>query len=123
METDAYYLLLTHVELGRFVLVTSPVHLTEVGGIKDPSEREEVLQLMKRVGSAAVCSSAETRKRADELVGLRCGIADAAHVAYAEATADMLITCDTRLLKQCRRHRVRIPAYNPVEFATLEGLQ
>ena len=48
------------------------------------------------------------------------GIADAAHVAFAEQLADYFITCDDKLLKQCRKIDLKIPAMNPVEFIALE---
>ena len=123
LETDAYYLILAHVEMGRYSVVVSPVHLAEIGSIPDHTERVEVQQLLKRFGSVAICSPSEARKRADELAGLKFGVADAAHVAYAEASADVFVTCDVQLYKRCKRHGIHIPAYTPVEFVTVEGLE
>jgi len=123
LETDAYYLILAHVELGRYSVVVSPVHLAEIGETPDHTERVEVQQLLKRFGSVAICSPLEARRRADELTGLKLGVADAAHVAYAEASADVFVTCDVRLYKRCRRYGIRIPTYTPMEFVTVEGLE
>lgn len=123
LETDAYYLILAHVELGRYSVVVSPVHLAEIDAIPDHTERVEVQQLLKRLGSVAICSPSEARKRAGELTRLKFGVADAAHVAYAEASADVFVTCDVRLHKRCKRYGIRIPAYAPVEFVTVEGLE
>mgnify|MGYP001600053668 CR=1 FL=1 len=123
METDAYYLILTHVQLGRYVMVVSPVHLAEVAALSESTERVEVQQLLKRVGRDITCSVVAARKRAEELTALKLGIADAAHVAYAEMDADVMITCDVRLYKQCKRNGVCIPVFTPVEFAMVEGLE
>jgi predicted nucleic acid-binding protein len=63
------------------------------------------------------------RLRATQLHALKFGVADAAHIAFAEATADYFISCDDRLLKKCRRNNILIPALNPVEFCLKENLQ
>jgi predicted nucleic acid-binding protein len=49
-----------------------------------------------------------------ELMGF--GVADAAHVAFAEQLAEIFITCDDKLLKRCKQAALRIAAMNPVEF-------
>lgn len=123
LETDAYYLILTHAAAGRYELVVSPVHAVEVASIPEASERVEVQQLLRRVGSHVSCSSPEVRRRAEELTQMRIGVADAAHVAYAEAGADVFVTSDIRLVKECRRACVRIPVCTPVDFVTREGLR
>jgi predicted nucleic acid-binding protein len=51
------------------------------------------------------------------------GIADAAHVAYAERMADVFITCDDKLLKKCKNNSLAILAMNPIEFLVYEDLQ
>ena len=48
------------------------------------------------------------------------GIADAAHVAFAEQLAEVFITCDDKLLKRCRQTSLRIDASNPLEFIAKE---
>ena len=63
------------------------------------------------------------RARAEYLHSRRFGIADAAHFALAEATADVFITCDDRLLKKCRKEKVTVTVVNPVEFAIAEDLK
>ncbi len=43
------------------------------------------------------------KKRTEDLYSLNFGIADAAHVAFAETSADYFITCDDKLLKKIRK--------------------
>ena len=50
------------------------------------------------------------------------GIADAAHVAFAEQLAELFITCDDKLLKKCKQTVLRIPAMNPLEFISQENI-
>jgi len=63
------------------------------------------------------------RERAETLVRCNFGVADAAHVAFAEALADVFISSDKDLLKRCRACRVKIEVYNPLEFVTRENLR
>ncbi len=123
LETDALYLILQNVHEGLSAVVVSPVHIREVEAIDDAGERFAVLTLLKRYGMQAVYDEPMTRARAEQLYALNFGIADAAHIAFAEAAADCFISCDDKLLKQCRRHSVRIPALNPVEFCVTENLR
>jgi hypothetical protein len=44
-------------------------------------------------------------------------------VAFAEAIADIFITCDDRLLRQCRRASVRLQAMSPIDFCLAEDLR
>jgi len=43
----------------------------------------------------------DTRIRAERLYDNGIGVADAAHVAFAEAAGANFVTCDDRLLKRC----------------------
>jgi len=55
-------------------------------------------------------------ERADELTEAGLGTADAVHVADAEALdADVLLTCDDRLIRRCRRtsERLSVRVENP----------
>ena len=101
LETDAFYLILQHIQNGRYAMIVSPVHLREVAAIEESRERTEVTALLHRYGTTPSCDLSSVRKRAEALHTRRFGIADAAHVAFAEATADVFITCDDRLLRQC----------------------
>ena len=123
IETDAYYLILQALQETKYTMVVSPVHIEEANAISDTEEKREILAVLEKFGTAAKCNVAETRARAEFLHSRRFGIADAAHVAFAEATADILITCDDRLIRKCRIEQVGVITVNPVEFTIAEDLK
>lgn len=89
----------------------------------DAEERREILTVLEKLGTAAECDIVAARARAEDLHSKRFGLADAAHVAFAEATADFFLTCDDRLVKKCKREKVGVPTVNPVEFIIAEDLK
>jgi predicted nucleic acid-binding protein len=123
LETDAFYLILQHIQNGRYTMIVSPVHFREVAAIEETRERAEVTTPLRQYGTNPSCDLSSVRKRAEALHARRFGVADAAHVAFAEATADVFITCDDRLLRQCRRASVRILAMSPIDFCLAEDLR
>ena len=50
---------------------------------------------------------AVTRKRSEELYDLNFGVADAAHVAFAEQCGAEFISCDDYLIKKCLIHNIK----------------
>jgi predicted nucleic acid-binding protein len=123
LETNAYYLILQTLQDARYVMVVSAVHFAEANAIRDAEERREIIVVLERLGTAAECDLAATRARAEDLYFRKFGIADAAHVAFAEATADFFISCDERLIRKCRREKVTVTTMNPVEFTIAEDLR
>jgi predicted nucleic acid-binding protein len=123
LETDAVYLILQHIQNGRYTMIVSPVHFREVAAIEESRERTEVTALLHRYGTTPSCDLSSVRQRAEALHARRFGVADAVHVAFAEAIADVFITCDDRLLRQCRRASVRLRAMNPIDFCLTEDLR
>lgn len=123
LETDAFYLILQNIQNGSYDMVVSPVHIAEVSAIKAVKERIEVSELLKQFEIEANIDLKKTRVRAEELVQLNFGVADAAHIAFAEASADFFISCDDKLLKKCKRKKVDVIAVNPVEFSISEDLK
>ena len=123
LETAAVYLILQSIQQGGFSLLVSPVHRKEISASTDLQEQAELNLLLDEYGVEARCDVTNARQRAQQLVTLKFGIADAAHVAYAEETADVLISCDDKLLKRCRRLKVKVPALNPVDFCMQEDLR
>ena len=105
IETDAYYLILQALQDAKYAMVVSPAHLEEGRAISDAEEQREVFALLEKFGTAAECDIAATRARAEYLRSRKFGIADAAHVAFAEAAADVFITCDDRLVRQCAEEK------------------
>ena len=123
LETDAFYLILQHIQNGTYDLVVSPVHHKEIEAIKDLSEQLQVKSLLTQHGTLVTYDIVLTKQRAQQLAALKFGVADAAHVAFAEASADVFITCDDKLIKRCNRHNVAIPAMSPIEFCVKENLR
>lgn len=123
LETDAFYMILQSIRDGNYNMVVSPVHLKEIEGIEDIRERLELITLLTNFGVNPSCNLRKVRERAEYFVSLKLGIADAAHLAFAEATSDIFITCDDKLLKKCKRNNIKIQSVSPLEFCTMEDLK
>jgi predicted nucleic acid-binding protein len=124
LETEAFYLIMQHIQKNRYRSIISPVHIKEIDAICVIEERLMLKTLLKQFAQPLVNNLSEIRSRADYLHQLGFGIADAAHVAYAENLADFFITCDDKLLKKCKKETtLKITAMNPLEFILTEELQ
>lgn len=123
LETESVNLILSRVRNGEYRLVYSPVHNKEIDAIEEPLERIELQTLLGSLSELVRINTNAVRKRAENLISLGFGIADAAHVAYAEAAGAALITCDDRLVKQCMKHDVKIWCGSPVAYCEKEGLK
>ncbi len=124
LETEAFYLILQHVQQNHYQSVISPVHLKEIDAIVSTEERLLLQTQLKKFSQPVVDNLPVLRARAEYLHQLGFGIADAAHVAYAESLADIFITCDDKLLKKCRKEStLKVIAMNPLEFVLTEELQ
>ncbi|MBU1678345.1 MAG: hypothetical protein KKD86_05740, partial [Bacteroidetes bacterium] len=82
-----------------------------------------LLSLVNELSVYTEFNSLTARKRAEELVLLKFGLADSAHIAFAEQSVDFFITCDEKLLRRCKKHHVNIKAMNPIEFCIEEELR
>ena len=122
LETEAVQLILSHVRSGDLALVLSPVHDVEIGAISDLIEREHLLSLLSETGTRTDADLQHTRQRAEQLVHQGLGLADAAHLAYAEEAEASFVTCDDRLVRQCRRLELDIWCGTPVAFCGEEDL-
>jgi len=123
LETNAYYLILQALHDARYAMIVSPVHFEEANAISDTEERREIIAVLETLGRAAKCDLPATRARAEDLQLRKFGVADAARVGFAEATADFFISCDDTLVKKCRREKVSVTVMNPVEFTIAEDLK
>ncbi len=122
LETDAYYLILEAIKGHDYEMMVSKVHFEEVNAIGDVHERYEIVILLKKYGVECACDVVKARARAEALHTRSFGVADAAHLAYAEVLADVFLTCDDKLLKKCRKTELNVLAMNPMEFCTQEEL-
>jgi hypothetical protein len=86
LETDAINMILFKVKQGKYKLLFSPVHIKEIEAYDDILERVELQTILKKFGEQIFVNLSITRTRAEQLVNLGFGVADAAHVAFAEET-------------------------------------
>ncbi|MGA7875979.1 MAG: hypothetical protein WCA08_09970 [Desulfoferrobacter sp.] len=123
METAAVNLILSEVRRGSYRLIISPVHTREIRAIEDSIERVELQMLLAALGKPVAVNRAKARARTEELIRLGMGVADAAHVAFAEESAVDFISCDDRLIKKCAASVTVVWCGNPVSFCEKEGLR
>ena len=123
LETEAVQLILSYVRSGDLTLVVSPVHEIEINAIEDVVEREDFSSMLGDVGTHAPVKLQLVRQRAEDLAAEGLGPADAAHLAFAEASNASFVTCDDRLIRQCRRVGSSVWCGNPVAFCSEEGLR
>lgn len=123
LETEAVNLILLKVKEGPFKLLVSPTHFKEVEAIPDPIERIELQTVLKKLGGPIIGNKLKIRARAEELVRLGFGIADAAHVASAEYNGAQFISCDDKLVKKCLVNKIKVWCGNPVLFCEKEELR
>lgn len=123
LETDAVLLILSHVRVHTLQMVVSPVHYREASANPDITRREHVLTLLQNIGSEVAVDAAEVRKRAEKLLQQGLGTADAAHVAFAEATESDFVSVDDRLLRQLQRVGSEIWFGTPMAYCDKEDLK
>jgi len=63
------------------------------------------------------------RARAEELFHLGFGVADAAHVAFAEYSGAEFISCNEKFVKKCLAHKIKVWCGNPITFCEKKGLR
>ncbi len=123
LETDSYFLIMQAIQNGTYELLYSKVHEKEIAAINDMLERMEIIETIYQNGKRCTGGFLAIRKRANELVNAGLGIADAAHVAFAEVNADYFISCDDRLIKRSKREKVDVIMMTPTEFCVQENLE
>jgi len=123
LENTAVQLILRAIESGDYELVYSVVHEKEISAITNDQERIDLLYLLKQIGSKISHSGIKGRRRAEYLVNLGLGVADAAHIAYAEFAEAIFISCDDKLIKKCNSLDVSILTTNPVKFCDMEDIR
>lgn len=123
LETEAVQLILSHVRAGKLSLIVSPVHDAEIAAIDDPAERIHLQVMLQRIGLRLALDLPRARQRAEVLVQQGLGPADAAHLACAEQAGADFVTCDDRLLRQCRRVKPGLWFGTPIAFCDKEDLR
>lgn len=123
LETEAVNLILSKVKNGNYRLLVSPAHDIEIEAIPDTFERIELKTALDSLGERIRVDKAKARIRAEDLFSLGFGVADAAHVAFAEQADASFITCDDRLIKKCLASNIRVWCGTPVVFCEKEKLR
>jgi len=123
MERDAVLLIEEYVRNGGYRMVVAPVHFVELEATADMVEKLEVLTFLNGYGEKVRWNMPKVRKRADELYQAGFGAVDAIHVAFAEHSSAIFLTCDDRLEKKCGNAGIRVVCTNPLRFCEEEGLR
>jgi predicted nucleic acid-binding protein len=123
LETDAYFLILHAIENKRYEMIVSSMHSKELESIPDIKERIQIIHLLDELGRTQKVDLNKVKKRAEELVLLKFGIADAVHLSFAEQSSDYLITCDDKFEKKSKRSKTKIEVINPLGFCLKEELK
>ncbi len=116
-------LILQRIRDKRMRLILSPVHYREIGSISDVIERLELLSVITHLGEQSSTEPRLARVRAEDLVQRGFGLADAAHVVYAETNGADFVTCDDKLLKKCAKVHLSVWYGDPLQFCSKENLK
>ena len=103
--------------------MVSPVHREEIEAISDSFERIELQASLATLGQSIKADMAAIRRRAEELTDLRFGVADAAHVGFAEQCDAEFVSCDDALIRKCSKHKIGVWCGSPVSFYEKEALR
>jgi len=121
MEAEAVKLIIEHCTRGGWRHLSSEMAQIEIDANPDADKRRKAAALLPAGPDIIAISDAMT-SRAEELETMGLGIADAVHLAAAEAQgADIFLTCDDRLLRRARRSGLRLRVANPVDWLRGHG--
>lgn len=104
-------------------MIISAMHFKEIESIEDIREKIQIINLFDVYGKKCNYEVGRAKERAEELIKNKFGIADSIHLAFAEQSADYLITCDDKFLKRSKRLKNEIEVMNPIEFCINEELK
>ena len=123
LETIAVELILDRVRRKEIELIVSPAHAVEIDATADLEERNQLVSLLEQFGTRPKFDLLAARKRADDLLGRGLGVADAAHLAFAEQAQADFVTVDDRLIKRFKRIRPVIWCGTPPAYSEKESLR
>lgn len=123
LEANAVLLIMDAIQNSMFILRISPVHFVETGAIKDDRERVDIEVFLVQYGRRITGDVKLIRGRAEFFWRHGLGAADAAHLAFAEAGADFMISCDDRFVKQARKMKLGCGLLTPLEFCEKERIK
>lgn len=123
LETNALNLIIAKVHNKTYQLLASPVHFREISSITDMTERIQVEILLENEAELIKADLKSVQHRTEELMGKGFGLADAAHVAFAESCGADFISCDDKLVKKCLKNNIKVWAGSPIIFCEKENLK
>ena len=122
-EIEAVNLIFSKIRSGLFRLMVSPVHYREIADISELKERIELESILNNIGRSIESDLSSTKKRTEELISFSFGVADAAHIAFAEQAGASFITCDDKLIKKCLKCDISVWVGSPITFCEKENLK
>ncbi|MEQ8191877.1 MAG: hypothetical protein ABRQ39_28190 [Candidatus Eremiobacterota bacterium] len=122
-ETVAVKIILAKVKAGMYTLLVSPVHIEEINSIDNTFQLLQIKNILGILGEPVNVDMVKTKERTEHLWSAGLGIADAAHIAFAEISEACFISCDDKLIKKCGSCNIKIWCGNPVDFCVKEGLK
>jgi predicted nucleic acid-binding protein len=123
LETNALELILTHIRESALEFIVSPTHNAEINSIQNSEERQHLFLLLNELGTTPKWNLQAIRQRAETLSNAGMGVADAAHVAFAEYAGADFVTVDDRLLKQCQRLGLKMWSGSPLAYCDKESFK
>ncbi len=123
LESAAVHLILKAVETRYYKMIYSPVHLAEISAIPDELEKFDLLLFLERMAVNPEVDNSIARRSAEGYFRYGFGIADAAHLAFAELAQADFISCDDKLIKKCSNLNLGIWTGNPIAFCDKEDLR
>ncbi len=118
LEAEAIRLVFELADRGQLRSVSSEMAEIEIDAMSDALRWQRVGELLPDPIDIIELTPA-VFVRAEQVEGLGLAAADAVHVAAAEAAgADVLLTCDEKLRRQCIRRRklLKVEVANPVDW-------
>jgi predicted nucleic acid-binding protein len=123
LETQAIDLILASIRAGNIEWVASSAHTVEINAIRQVDERQHLTLLLAQLAVKPAYDLGAVRQRAEMLTDKGMGVADAAHVAFAEMGQAEFVSVDDRLLKQCQRLAVKVWCGSPLAYCDKESLR
>jgi hypothetical protein len=115
-ETEAVLLVLTRILEGKDILLWSWVLSFENDNHPRPDRREEIAVWEAR-SERSINLNKDLQERAREFAKSGLAALDAAHLAAADiGGADIVLTCDDRMLRRAARLRLSLRVMNPVAY-------
>lgn len=101
----------------EFELIARPILQLEIDNTLNVDKREKVMSLYS-LASLEIPFTASVKQRAKELCSIsKIKNMDSLHIAFAESGfADIMLTTDDKLIKECSNLNLSIKVINPVIF-------